>query len=1033
MLTCMLCGLLFPGSAVADQAEVTKYLKEGGIFRIKNRGSSRYMTENANHGLVGQVKASNQAAALSQVWVVTGGATITIRNAKTGRFVPAENGNPMTTVSGSRDLYAKYSAANTGTRTSYITLSWHAKFEGDRCLNENAGSRNILGWKANGNGVSDNFSDWVFEPVTDITQDEIKASINAGSGAAQAEDGKYYRIVNTAYETYITEAAHAHTLNCLQGFDNDYSQVWKLEKKGNTWLLKNALTGYYIQRRNGTLSQQYKTVANTTLGFMLNEGADEYIDDYVIVDNLSNAVGLHCDQRSVVVGWYTTNNASQWKLEAVNVDEAALAKAQQELAEYAVLTTANAAKISKTLQDYFEDYACTRLKAEYQNMSDTELEALMSTTPSETSKIALPPFIQRMVLKVKNNSWGTWEKEFRNFAYSPYNNQEVAWRIGCGFLYSNQSNPTGIHVKRGDILTIYVDEAPMPGAELKLMHCVGLNVNGETMTLQRGFNYYAPSQDGSIFINYHVTNMGLSVSNFPDIRVHIEGGYVNGLFDTSRGHTNDDWLSMVNAGLFTDWVIHMKSKYFEFNLHKDQVFSVLRGTQYQSKFGYPSMNTDMKTKAVDKDGQPKGIQGALIRWDQIQEMMYELMDVTQFKGRYRGLTSASSSSGGNPYASSFGTYYPGVGGIIDYYDLTVGRDTDEGGNRWMVAHEVGHIHQALFNQPGDTEVSNNFFSQVSAWIGGSHVGRGRPWSKTAAAFHEGKFYHEYDLWQRSRMYFQLYLYFHVQGHDPQFYPKFFNLFRKQGMRSSGDASNPMSGRASFLRFAEYACEASGLDLSEFFRFYGYFKPLKNYTVGDYGNSYVTTTQAEINASIAKMQQYPKGPAGLMFIDERIRKEAAPKDAPSFLGTFRWATSGDAQPGSAAVGTVGMYSDFRDDIETAPYSCTVSSTGRVVVKNDGKGAVGFKVYNNEGILVYAANTYTFDIPTAIRQAGYTIYVAYGNGNQQAIHNGSGITAIDAANLDTPANTQADQIYQLDGRRGNTATKGVRIVNRKVVLH
>lgn len=1031
---------LAPQGVQAQKTVVDGYLNKGGIFRLQNRGTNtHYITELLReeqgkplHGLYGNNKITSKPESFRQIWVMTKqGNGYTFRNAETGRFIPADKGDPLVTRSGTQKLYVKYSDANSANKsTSFVTISWDAGYGGDKCLNENDYSDKILGWKANGrNHGGNNWSDWTLVPETEVTLQEIKDHINKKSGAVEAKENIYVRVVCTAYDLCLTELPGSNTLDCLPQNQN-YAQIWQLVKKGNRWALKNVLTDRYVKQQGGVRSQVYTTTPANTQSFLLRDGMDPYIKDYTLLD--ASGVGLHCaaGQGHNAVGWDTNAEASQWKFVEAEVKPEELSKVKEQLAEYDRLDgMAMAKKVTKTLAHYFEDNACTRLKGAYKNLSNEELTALLSKPVEGVAEtVALPKMVQEMVLKVKNNTWTHREQEFRIYDYKAYNGQNANFATS-GMLYSNQTGPTGIHVKRGDIVTLYVDREPAIGADLHVMNCEGLNVNGDKKALKQGFNLYMAEYDGALYINHHIKVAGSELANFHDVKVHIEGGYVNGLFDTTRGHTNADWLDM-DAKLFKDWVVHMKSEHIQFNLHRDEIRDVIKGTDYQKKLHYPSMLKDMQSDAHDKDGKPKGMLGVLNRWDEIIKMQYELMNIKQFEGRFRGLTSASSSSTGNPFASSHGTYYKGVGGIVDYYDMSLGRDTDEGGNRWMVAHETGHNHQALFNQPGDTEVSNNMFSQISAWIGGSHVGRGRPWSNTAKAFHDGKFYHEYDLWQRCRMYFQLYLYFHLQGHDKEFFPKFFDLFRKQPMQRSGNPAAPMSGTKSFLRFAEYACEASGLDLSEFFRFYGYFKPLKNYTVGDYSNSYVTTTQAEINASIAKMKKYPKGPAGLMFIDERIRREAVSDKAPSARHKFRWATSGDAQPGNVSqVGELGMYSDFRNDIEVAPYTCSVKEkSGEVVVNRDGKGAVGFKVYNSKNELVYAANTHKFTIPADKRKGGFAVCVAYGNGKQDVLFSSLSLTAVDEA----PTVEQKDEtpvVHDLDGRRSTTG-HGVKIVNGKL---
>ena len=62
---------------------------------------------------------------------------------------------------------------------------------------------------------------------------------------------------------------------------------------------------------------------------------------------------------------------------------------------------------------YFEDAACTVLKGEYQALSDEDLtEAMVQDT--------LPQYMVDIALKVKNESWATYEKDFRIHDYKAY-------------------------------------------------------------------------------------------------------------------------------------------------------------------------------------------------------------------------------------------------------------------------------------------------------------------------------------------------------------------------------------------------------------------------------------------------------------------------------------------------------------------------------------------------------------------------------------------------------------------------------------
>ncbi|MCI6644013.1 MAG: M60 family metallopeptidase [Alloprevotella sp.] len=1017
-LCLMLLGIAIPQDALATQADVNTILSSGGFFRLKNRGSSRYMTENyISHGLTGMNKITT-ADSLRQIWILhpMGGGAFRLRNAYTGRYINTTDGNPIVTVPEASIYYIKYSAMNT-TSSSFVTISWAPDFSGNKCLNQNFSSSNILGWKANAPGQVDNYSDWSFERVNGLTEATIRTQIDKYLKAVTPTNGQYVRIANVAYGTVISESMSSKTLSCFPESATDYTQVWQvLQTTNGNWQFKNVVTDRIIVKQNGATSTQYTTTAPSSSAFILGNGLDAYITDYVIGDGSTN-VGLHCDRQGKVVGWYNDAPTTNWIFKTATIDQEALnAQREESQAQAFYQLGYNVLRARTSLRNLFKDDACTVLKDEIQALSNDSLVRLMSKVTTGYTTVALPQNLQDIVLKVKNNTWGKWEKEFRIHSYNAYSNHNV-WNgqnyIYSGYPFSPQTNPTGISVKRGRSLLVFLGADVPAGATINLMITPGQDVNGTSTPLVRGLNYVPVSDDGHAFVSYTITSPNSKLVDFDTIPVHIEGGYVNGVFDITRGHKNADWLKMLEDGLFTDEVTHLKSKYIQFNMLTK---------------GLKGINPTEQFTQIDTDGTPKALEGVLLRWDQIIERTRSVMGIEKFAPYFNCMFSASSSSQGNPYATSWGTYYPGVGDYMSYNGITFGWENNEGANLWVIAHENGHLHQNAINLAGDTEVSVNFFSQFCTWLQGSNVGRGRPWSNTANSFHKGQFYHNYDLWQRSRMYFQLWLYFHEMRHKTDFYPKLFEKLRQDPLLRSGDRNNPYSGTVNFLKFAKYACDAAEEDLSEFFQFYGFFVPLNNYEVGDYSNSYFTTTQADIDAAIAYMKKYPKANKSLMFIDERIRKSPAIHPGAS-AGQMRFGTSPDASPGVASeVGEVGMYSDFVDNPEYQPYTFTVSETGRVSINaSSGRGAVGFKVYDANGKFVYAANTYNFTVPSQYLASGYTIMVALGDGTQRPLD--SNVTGIDNATVEAPS---TEKVYDLTGRQTQVGAKGVYIINGKRVI-
>ena len=345
-LLAVLLGVMQPAVGWADRAAVEKILREGGIFRIKNRGSNRYITEATATGkLTGQNKVNAAAQKLTQVWLLTAnGDNFTVRNAATGRFLNDQSGNPMVTSGGAKKYYLKYSDANAKTgSTSYVTLSWKSDFSGDNCLNENNGTHNILGWKANSPTVNDNFSDWVLEPVTDVTKDENQNAAHQRQRCHRT-DRNGLRLPHQCglRPCDLGRYGLARAQHAPQNRRRLLASVADGEK-GTKWSLRNALTERYVATQGGERSRAYTTVTSSNPSFTLTEGKDEFTPSYGFGDN--NNVGLHNDGGNHVVGWDVNMPESQWIITKAEVDEAALSVARNNLAELADFSGANLQKV----------------------------------------------------------------------------------------------------------------------------------------------------------------------------------------------------------------------------------------------------------------------------------------------------------------------------------------------------------------------------------------------------------------------------------------------------------------------------------------------------------------------------------------------------------------------------------------------------------------------------------------------------------------------------------------------------------------
>ena len=971
----------FTGTEDLEGAAYVKYvLNKGGLVRVSNRKNAKInLTDNASQTL----GANADLNTLQQVWILDKkGDGYTLRNGSTGRYLSSDDNYRSPSVT-AKTLYIQYSPNNTSTKTSFINISDKSDFSGSSCLNLNGTT--LYKWSYQG----DAGSDWTISVVENYTLEEVQEGLLSQSDFKEPEVGKYYRIRNIGYETYMNEDFGGNTINC-EGKDADkLSQYWMIVSSGTggKYFLQNLCTERYITRQGGSLSTQYKTQANKpNAGFTLTRTTDATNILYYIIDN--GSVGLHCDAGSKVVGWNTKDiPGSTWGFEEVELTDEFIQKGRDNLNKYSELK-AKMSAYKAALANLFKDNACTELKDEILALSDDAL------AENEDFK-ALSADIQAMVLKVKNNTWESFtstsgytrdgfEKFFRvrddYQVYSHY--QQMSWNEYAGMSYSfgKLSGPTGIVGKAGDIIYIYLDQEPSSDCTLQAEVVVDSNSPGDhqtgsTTNLHAGLNAVLLSSPSTLYIFYQLNNPEKYLANYPNAKIHIEGGELQGYFDYTRGMTNQDWTLLYEKMLNKSNIVNLKCDRLVF-----------------------AMVGDLVKPAIGKTGE---VEGLMRVWNNFVECEEDLMGFKEdLQGRFRNIWNAFSVTHGYMYASTYGTYYSDgtIGTIMNYNTIT-----SSGGAIWGPSHEIGHNHQACFNIVGATEVSNNLFSNVNVFLHGVSTTRGTKVTDTLEDFARGKGWFGMDIWEQTRFYFQLYLYFHAQGHKPDFYPTLFKMLRNDPIRkrsSTYDSSLANEegvvggyisyGKQDYLHMAKKMCDAAQLDLSELFEVNGMFVPYEKFYVGDYGDYWVTTTQKDIEDAKAYMHKYPKAPS-ICFIDDRIKQSPAIFDGP-FEGKPKGEYRIAYDDGEVPIGyaDVGQWSDFVDEYQTNGYYYVTTTSGGVTTYSmNGSGAIGFKVYDNAGNLVYLSNKKKFTIPTyvaskltdgfkivACEANGYEVLVPYG---------------------------------------------------------
>ena len=119
-------------------------------------------------------------------------------------------------------------------------------------------------------------------------------------------------------------------------------------------------------------------------------------------------------------------------------------------------------------------------------------------------------------------------------------------------------NPTGIYTKDLDPLYVFVDEDVAADATLYIAGCVGNDLVTKAKAgqrLKKGLNIVDGSKNALFYIVYTADTRAMTkqLSEWPDLKIHIEGGTVNGYYDVAR-HSDADYRSLLTRAtheLFT--------------------------------------------------------------------------------------------------------------------------------------------------------------------------------------------------------------------------------------------------------------------------------------------------------------------------------------------------------------------------------------------------------------------------------------------------------------------------------------------------
>ena len=977
--------------------------RNGGLYRVKGKSNRYWTTDASSHALKTTDQISNTDFA--SVWFVErNGDGFALRNALTGRFLPNATANQNVALAQTNNrVWFDFKK----TTDNYYHISASNSFNNGECFVE-ADNHNIVGGNAMSFTTKQNeaqhrtdttfflntASEWEFQPANDVSIESIKELLRKNShGVYEPAEGKYYIIRNVAYPNRVlTTYPHLDNVLRTEGRnEREMGQVWTLKKVNTQWAICNVVNNEYVS--NSTPQSQSFKMVSSPAPFTL-QSMDQLFPNFAFI--VRNGVSLHSANSKgfEVVNWNENTIASQWQLEEVNLDIKALTEYKQKLEDRKRLN-ADYAQLNEKLQQFFEDYACTQLKANYKTMGEAEFKAALNAQD-------LPQSLIEMALRVKSDTWNDknadankYEKYFRIQEYQAYSHPQK-WANDNKLMptnfgqYSQLTNPTGITIPEKELVLLFVNNDTPEKCFLQAELVQGKNKTGTTFNLHKGVNTIYANELSHLYINYMMDDVNLKYTELPKIRIHVEGGRANGYFDATK-MKNEDWNKLRDLkqyGFFNDDVIRLKSKHTIHSLS-------LSGVEEQQKQGNWIYN-----------GVDKGITGVLEKWDWVHEIEQDFFRPEQFAGRFNCLMFNTDAAG--LYAFPYGTFIGTVSTTFSYKEWAKGGQYDDGGNLWAVVHETGHHYQKLFNLARCLESSNNLWSNIALWKRGASVSRLQAPQKLFNRFNNKNYsWLDMDLGDRTRMYWQLWLYYVELGHKPNFFKDLFAKFRENPINFS-------NAKTDYLRFAQYCSEIAQEDLTEFFDFYGFFNKVGNnvtYKYNDdfydkaYGGATINISQEDIDACKTAMAKFPQKNTNLIFIDERIRKTPATYEGHK-EGEMRWGTIGGMDPGDNRVfGDVGHYEDFGNDKQAgttaAPQSVLLD--GRTV-RIQGTGAVGYKVYDETGKLVMVANANDFLIPEKLDLSKISIKVIGGSRNEvEVIKNGVVLPAYKKPfTFDNPAN-------------------------------
>lgn len=802
------------------------------------------------------------------------------------------------------------------------------------------------------------------------------------------EEGGVYHFQNRGNAEKALYANSNTDVNVTSVDKESYAQQWYVLKEGDYYILRNLSNGRFLKgagkNSSWALTDTYSndgnkfTLYSTGCNSLKTKGTADF--GYMHYGEWHNDI----------IGWSVDAGNSQWDITRIDYDVEELEALLERLPVSAELL----AEYQTAVNAIFTDAACTMLNSTYASMDDATLAA-------DANYKQLPTTLKRMVKKVRDSSWaennadadkasaglnwdGKYAKRFRVQQYEPYSYGEKTSSMLRFYNHTNMNNPTGIVANAGDVIYIMVEGEIKEGAKLYVESLVGNGTLGNVggTELHSGLNVLNYDRDGNqLFIHYVIetyadgTKTEYKLSNYEPLKIHIEGGSINGFFDTvgdelNPADTDSDWDYFEVRANQAYFSVLGKYVMWHMPLHYDNGDATQDANDYDLAeclgTGATSVHAAMDVWETIEYAQR--LTEGLLSEEEIATLAYAA-NVFEYTGRddyfpsdyseeYNNRSLAYSANSGFAHASGWYTHYNNT--LL--HDII--KNIVTGGDTWAAGHEIGHTYQGPINLPSTSETSNNALCNISNYFLSRTSSRLGSFQSLLSQFNNKTSFLGIDInsnnvWEKLMIYQKMWFYYHVLGNNKKFYPRLFEMLRQDPIaRSAGEI---MTGTETMLKFYKKCCMAAGEDLTDLFTAFGFFVPVDGSLSDDYGDFKTIMTQDEIDAAkaeVAKMAQDNgwKKNIAILFIDDRIG---------SVIGADGQTTLAPRGDGGGEQGVLGSINDYDSDPSndvcptiTGTYAYSLSGTSIAMV--GATGGVGFAIYDGDGNLVSFATTYTFPL-------------------------------------------------------------------------